>query len=102
MNSLFNPEETGIWAIRESNIEGEEGDVYIDTPDGKHRFYFGNMEGTSKCCFDQAMFVVKACNNYPKLVKNLQNLSAIINSTYREEIPLDWIINWLDKTVEDI
>lgn len=57
----INPEQTGIWAVRDD----EEGDVYVESPDG-HRFYFGNMEGTSKCCFDNARFIVKACNSYLK------------------------------------
>jgi len=47
------------WTIEDD----EEADVYVKSPDG-HRFYFGNMEGTSKCCFDNAKFIVDACNRY--------------------------------------
>ena len=48
-----------MWTIEDD----EDGDVYVKAPDG-HRFYFGNMEGTSKCCFDNAQFIVDACNKY--------------------------------------
>ncbi len=47
------------WSVEED----EEADWYVLAPDG-HRFYFGNIEGTSKCCFDNARFIVEACNHY--------------------------------------
>lgn len=46
-----------MWSIDED----EEADWYVKSPDG-HRFYFGNIEGISKCCFDNARFIVEACN----------------------------------------
>ncbi len=47
------------WSVEED----EEADWYVKSPDG-HRFYFGNIESISKCCFDNAKFIVEACNRY--------------------------------------
>lgn len=45
--------------------DDENGDVFVVSPDG-HYFCFGNMEGTSKCCFAAAEFIINRCNGVDK------------------------------------
>ena len=63
--------------------EDEDANCYVVSPDNSHSFCFGNMEGTSKCCFDAANFVAKACNYHDALVGLLEEISNDpIISTY--------------------
>jgi hypothetical protein len=49
------------WSLGEDNETSEQ---FIVSPDGDHKFYFGDLEYVDKCCFDVANFVVTACNEF--------------------------------------
>lgn len=62
--------------------ENEVGDCFVMSPTD-HEFYFGNMEGTSKCCFDEANYVVTACNFHQKFLDVLEKIyNDPLTSTY--------------------
>ncbi len=62
--------------------EDEGGDQWIKIPG--HDLFFGNIEGTSKCCFDLARFIAKSRMDVPKLLELVKAQQARIKELEKE------------------
>ena len=51
------------------------GDEWIKIPNG-HNLLFGNLEGSAKCCYDLARFIVAARTDIPALVEEVRRLTT--------------------------